>query len=88
MNLIFSKNTMRKVFLGSAVSVWVMCLAVVSHIVIKSFQVDSIIDWYGIGVFVLMLFSGLSGLAYMKKEQKKTEFGIAKDKFVKNEKNN
>ncbi len=82
MKPLFSKNTMRKVFLGSAIAVWTMCLAVVAHIVIVSFKVDSVIDWYGIGAFVLMLFTGLTSLAYMKKEQKKSELGIAKNQFV------
>jgi len=73
---------MRKVFLGSAIAVWVMCLAVVAHIVIMSFKIDSVIDWYGIGTFVLMLFTGLTSLAYMKKEEKKSELGISNGKFV------
>ena len=81
LELMFSKETMRKVFLGSAIVTWILLILVgVSAIVASTKGTE--IKWAEMGIFVGALFTGLSGLAYMKKEQKKTELGIAKDKKV------
>lgn len=71
--MMFTKNTMRKVFLGSAIAVWSLFLSADAFIIIRAFKCGDPIEWVNMGIFITSILAGLAGLAYMKKEQKKTE---------------
>jgi len=73
MSLMFKKNTMRKVFLGSAIAVWSLFLAADAFIIIRAFKCGDPVEWVNIGIFIASILAGLAGLAYMKKEEKKIE---------------
>ena len=80
MKLVFTKNTMRKSFLMATLASCILILSVAAFIVISAMKEQVNLPWGQMGIFLLSLLSGLSGMAYMKKEQKKTEAKIQTEK--------
>ena len=79
MSFLSEQTKMSSMRLGWLVAIFMsalLLLIVGVHILIKTFQLDGIIDWIGMSVFVLGILSGLAGLGFAKAQQKKFEAPI------------